>query len=836
MMVERDLEKQPFLSQKRRKDAECNSYQPGRHFARFGFAERRALHATCICIALCGLFSTWILLSSPASLHAPLGKAPAAKRIRETIVLHDVEVCDDFGWMRLLDVDPDVRRYIDEETAFTDSIMKPTLPLQQKITRELEEAHANVQKLKLQLSSVVNDGCRELPVGVTSFWEDGSYLYMIDTQRTYPVYVRRQIFDDADNSMIKCNCLPAGIDEVVLDYNLLHLEAPFFQPGVFEVNRDDESIIAFSYDTIGQENFALFVRNATGGHTLGMIHGINETYYSARWKTIATPGNKQHWLYYNVVDRKWGVPRHVYKTCVVGCSDPTPQLVYSEDDPSLTTEVDMTSDGKLVYINISGQVTTEVRLITDSAAHPERRALFLRVKGIRYRIEHVHGYLYILTNAGGAVNYQIIRLVADCVMLLEPPPDIEAVTSGRTRCSVETIVPHSDDIFIERMEMFAEKLIYWFRQNGLRKFALINLSSGAIQLIEQLGDTYSIYPSTVNDMEARLYRRFTSNCFTFSNSSFLEPPRTYVLHLDNGDIYPLNDLPENNDWKVDLEMRYEQKRVWVPSSTTPETMIPVSLFYPVGEMQDQPRPLLLSAYGAYGGFQDPYFDPDLLPLVNRGIVYAICHPRGDADMGAAWYTSAKYETKNQTFADVEDCLTGLIDLNITRAGSIAVVGRSAGGLCVGDVISRLGWVKKGDSSEGYVKVAVAHVPFVDPVHDMIDPTVAWTAYEWYEWGNPQESKAILDAMLAYSPYENVPPVERLPAVFVTGGLADPRVGYYEPLKYVAKLRTRGAHADVLIRIHNNGHFGGSSDDDSWRQLAEWYAFVITALNAEKYDE
>ncbi|TPX58149.1 hypothetical protein SpCBS45565_g08059 [Spizellomyces sp. 'palustris'] len=586
-------------------------------------------------------------------------------------------------------------------------------------------------------------------------------------------------------------------DKTVLDYNtILPPNTTYFSPGIFEVNPHDPSLIAFSYDTTGSETYALYIRDTITGNTWGGW----PSYDSAQWAM----DRGAHYLYYNAVDPQWGIPRWVLRVCARACPKQRDtrdevgeqEWVYVEEDPSLTTAVDATSDGLFVFVKVTGQVTSEVRLINSTTTTP----LFHRSLAIRYTIDHAHTHFYLLTNAL-APNYAIHRL-----------PTAQALASNTTISALfsetppETVLPASNSQYIERMDLLSSHLVAWVRVRGLRQVVTVDLVSRSMtRPVPPTLETYSLFPGTNTDMDQRLYTEFDSPCLLFSNSSFTVPHATYVHHLGTADTRRMTHKTGS--------VPFSERRIWVPSTGTPNTLIPISLLTPP---TGNPTPILVSAYGAYGGFQDPTWSPHLFSLLRRNISYAICHPRGDGDLGAEWYTSAKYTTKNLTFADVRDCISGLISLGVALPGHIGLYGRSAGGLITGSAVSTSGF-------NGLVQLVVTQVPFVDPVGDMIDPSMPWVPYEYFEWGNPNDID-VFHAMMDYSPYYHVP-MSNL-QVFVTTGLKDARVGFYEPLKWVARMREVGLR--VLVRVTGQGHFGGVGSE-GLREMVEWFAFVVRGI-------
>ncbi|KAJ3146991.1 hypothetical protein HDU86_008137 [Geranomyces michiganensis] len=743
---------------------------------------------------------------------------PRAKRVGETKVIHGVEVTDDYSWLRQIDKDPDVRSYIDAENRFTSLVLSPVKRLRNALALELR----NWDNAAAQYDGPeVPSQCKSDRPPPGNFFEIGEHIYWSDvpTGKNYPVYYRRDSNLSAHHS---CACLlnTAADSTVVLDYNDLVPSGADLTEGVFEPHPHRTDIIAFSYDLTGSENYRLYVKNLETGQ---LSNPISKTYYSARWGS----GRFANCLYYNAVDPIWGIPRKVFQSCFgdSGVLEGETHL-YTEQDVTMTTELFLTADGEHLYIKVAGQITSEA-LIPNASGEPE--PLFKRVLGVHYHIEHRRGRFYVLTNAGGAANYQVFSVDADAALKLHLTVD-ELLGGKHAELNMISILKEDKLEVIERFEITDTHLITWVRSTvtGLREFRSlafdqVDHESAANSVMQSGAAGYSVFPGTISDMESRLFRSFSSPCFVFSNSSFLSPKRVWALDLRSGQT---SLLVETRVTGFD-GAQYVEERIWAPSETDPSIRIPISLVRR-RDFSDSPHPLLLRAYGAYGTYIDAAFSTQILPLLDRGIGFALCHPRGDGNLGPKWYEEGKYTHKPNTFADVGSCLRALVDGGVTAAGRVAFHGRSAGGLIAGHVVTNYGWTdgKSSPEPDAIVRCVVAQVPFVDPVADMTDESIPWTPFEFFEWGNPIVNATIFHAMRQYSPYGNIPSSTAFPALYVSTGLADPRVGFWEPIKWVAKLRTRyndSRQKELVLRVAQGGHFSGDK--------AEWYAFIVHHLNA-----
>jgi oligopeptidase B len=334
--------------------------------------------------------------------------------------------------------------------------------------------------------------------------------------------------------------------------------------------------------------------------------------------------------------------------------------------------------------------------------------LLRQVPDVYYDVEHRDSYFIIRHNLPPADNYEVIQIAEDSLLTGNlSVADVKTVAH-------QTVIPHSSEDFIELHEVFREHTVAWVRKAGLRELVIMDkLTSQRIPFADEHDPesySYSVFPGSIQDMESRLYRNFESNCLSFTMSSFTR--------------YWSMSYFSFKDRKLDLGTTQKafaghESRIWVPSSSL-KHMIPISVLRPIKKSKEA-LPVFLKIYGAYGSFMDPAFTKEVFPLVDRGIAYAICHPRGDGDLGASWYKDGKYENKRNTFLDTQDCIDGLVKAGIAKAGHVVLYARSAGGLVAGYSITHF---------NQHVAAIVSQVPFIDPVQDMSDPKVPWTAYEW----------------------------------------------------------------------------------------------------------
>ncbi|KAI8913526.1 prolyl oligopeptidase family-domain-containing protein [Gorgonomyces haynaldii] len=604
--------------------------------------------------------------------------------------------------------------------------------------------------------AIPSSQCLELR-NASSFWFEQDYLYWMDNdayRRTKGIWVDCECFQASETS------------ELLLDLSLLEGNLGFFEPNPF-----DTRWFAYSVDTVGDERFTVYIVNAETNEQAIVSH---EAYYAGRW--ISDNGS---YFIFNAVDQDTRTPLHVHSYGPVGKQAVLLNL-YSEKDRSLTTDLVQTSDLQYLMIYSVGQITSNARFVVSSKTVDQ--PLFRWQSGVSYQIEHNRGHFYIKTNAYSK-NFDLFIT-----------PNLNGWPQNR-----KYFLQPDDSQLIEAMTMFEEYLVVWSRRNGIRHLDYFSIHKTEHEIPKHSNELKTVLPAFA-DFESRIRTLYGSGCLLYSETSFLNPVTVKSLRLKDGKRAVLYQLMYD---KIDAHL-YQQERLTVNG-------VPVSVVYP---KTPGPHPAYISAYGAYGGFQDPIFDTELFSFLERGILVAICHPRGDADLGMGWYEQGKMENKQNTMIDVQRCIQGLVDLNYVDRNKIGFKGRSAGGLIAG---SAMNWFKDG---KPILKAVVAHVPFVDPVLDMSDTSVPWTIDEW---GDPA-NETILEAMLQYSPYQQMTG-HQIPSTYVSCGIHDSRVPYWEPLKFVAKWRwilhkAELKHQHLFIRINDQGHFV-SSLEENWGKTAEY---------------
>jgi len=605
----------------------------------------------------------------------------------------------------------------------------------------------------------------------------GNYWYYTRTEegQSYPIYCR------------KLGSVEHGEEEVLLDVNLLGAEHEYVKIGAFTVS-PDHNLLAYSIDTNGRELFDLRIKDLrTDEHLPDLIPDID---------TGATWATDNQTLLYNVLDdalRPYQVRRHRLGT-------PVDQdvVAYQEDDDKFRVGSWRTRSDAYLVIGSFSTLTTELRIIDAAAPESEAIVLAPRHEGLRYSVAHHGDWLYIVTNDSDdengkhnddAINYKLVR----------------APITSPTREQWAEVIPHRAEVQVVDVDTFANHLVLTEREGGLSHLRVIDLN-------DPVKDYRVPLQEPAYDLWGGNNPEFETNQFRFGYSSLITPSSTFEVNMETGEQVLLKQKPVLGGFDRDA---YVSQRV--TATAADGTAIPVSIVHRKDLVLDGQRPTLLYGYGSYGINIDPSFNSNRLSLLDRGVVFAIAHIRGSSTMGRPWYENGKFLHKRNTFTDFINAAEYLIEAGYTNPNKLCVQGGSAGGLLIGATINM---------RPELFHAAVAQVPFVDVVTTMLDDSIPLTANEWEEWGNPAD-KTYFDYMLSYSPYDNVAEQD-YPHLLITSGLNDPRVQYWEPTKWTARLRMRKTDNNQLLLKTNMGagHFAKSGRYGYLEDIAFVYAFLL----------
>jgi oligopeptidase B len=598
--------------------------------------------------------------------------------------------------------------------------------------------------------------------------ERGYYYYSrFSKGQDYPVLAR------------KAGSLKAR-EQVLLDEPAMAKGHGFFSVGDTSVSQNNR-LLAYALDTVGRRQYVLKVKDVTTGKTL------SDTVADVEPNLVWADDNRT--VYYIEKDPVTLLSKRV-KSHVLGTPASADKLVYEEKDDSFYMGVGRTSDDKYICISLQSTVSNEQRC--TSAAKPGKwMVLAPREREFRYDADHVGKRWIIRTNADGAKNYKLVQLA-----------DADA---ARGRAGWSDLVPNRADVFIEDFKPFDSFIAIEERAGGNKHIRLLGNSGRS-------SDVASDEPAYSMDIGDN--REVASTRLRYAYNSLTTPAIIYQVDSRTGARTVLKRTPAPN---YDPS-QYATERVW--ATARDGTQIPVSLVYRKGFKRDGTAAMLQYGYGSYGLSMDPAWSPTVVPLLDRGMVYAIAHIRGGQEMGRAWYDAGHLSNKKNSFTDFIDVTRYLVSQKYAAKDRVAALGGSAGGLLMGAVANM---------APNDYRVIIAQVPFVDVVTTMLDTSIPLTTNEFDEWGNPA-NRADYDYMLSYSPYDNVAP-KAYPAMMVTTGLWDSQVQYYEPTKWVAKLRATKTDSNPLVlRINMEaGHGGKSGRFERYHSIAEYDAFMLEQL-------
>jgi len=566
-------------------------------------------------------------------------------------------------------------------------------------------------------------------------------------------------------------------EEILLDGNALAAGQKYFRLGNFSVS-PDHRLLAYSTDLQGDEEQTIFVKDLENGELLP--DRITNAYYSLEW------ASDNRTFFYTTLDAARR-PYRVFRHQLGASSD---ELVYQEDDARFSLGVGRTRSRRYLMLHLSSALTSEVRYLEADNPRGEFRIMLPRKQEVEYDASHHGDFFYIRTNEN-AKNFRLMR----------------TPIANPSRENWEEAVPARAAVTIEGIDSFEDYLVVYERERGLEKIAIHNRDGVLSHYVE--------FPEPVYTVGATGNAEYRTQTLRFVYTSLVTPASVFDYDLETR----RRELKKQYEVKGGYDAtQYSSERIFAIAPDGVE--VPISLVYRRGFEKQGESPLLLYAYGSYGHSIDPGFSSDRLSLLDRGFAFAIAHVRGGAELGEEWHDSGKLLAKKNTFTDFIACSEHLIRNGYTSADRLAILGGSAGGLLVGAVLNM---------RPDLFRAAVAKVPYVDTVNTGLDPTLPLTVAEYEEWGNP-EDKQFYDYIKSYSPYENVVARE-YPTMLVTAGLNDPRVSYWEPAKWVAKLRAMKQDENIVLLKTNmgSGHFGPSGRYEGIKEVAFDYAFLLWAL-------
>ncbi|MEA1786297.1 S9 family peptidase [Arenibacter sp. GZD96] len=582
----------------------------------------------------------------------------------------------------------------------------------------------------------------------------------------YPIYARHKEKVDAP-------------EEIMFNCNALAKDQEYFNLGGLNISRDNE-LAAFGVDTVGRRQYYIQIKNLQTGELYP--DKIDDTTGGSVW------ADDHKTLFYTRKDPVTLRSDKIYKH-ILGTPTEEDQLVYHEEDETFDTFIYRSKSEKYLIIGSTSTLTSEYRLARTDDPSFTFKIFSPRERGLEYSISHYKKEFYILTNKDGATNFKLMQATEN---------QTEAI-------HWKEFIPHREDVLLEDIDIFKDHYVLSERENGLSKLKIARWDRKETYYLPFNNETYNAYVGTNPDFDTEILR-YGYNSLTTPSSVIDFNMRTREKEIKKEQEVLGGTFKKEN---------YVSERIW--ATARDGVKIPMSLVYHRDTKRDGTSPLLQYAYGSYGYTVDPSFSTVRLSLLDRGFIYVIAHVRGGEYLGRKWYEEGKLLKKKNSFTDFIDCSQFLINQKYTSPNHLYAMGGSAGGLLMGAVMNMAPELYNG---------VIAAVPFVDVVTTMLDESIPLTTGEYDEWGNPND-KIYYEYMKSYSPYDNVAAL-KYPNTLVTTGLHDSQVQYFEPAKWVAKLRALKT-GDTMILLHVNmdaGHGGASGRFESLKEVAKEYTFLL----------
>ena len=592
------------------------------------------------------------------------------------------------------------------------------------------------------------------------------YITKYEKGKDYPIYTRKK--ESLDSK-----------EELLFDCNIMAKDHSYFRLVGLNISPNNQ-FISYGLDTTGRRQYNLRIKDLKS----------NKVFKEEIWNTTgsSTWANDNKTLFYSLKDETTLRSEAIYKHRL-NTNPENDELVFEEKDDTFGVGVYKTKSQKYLVISSYSTLTTEYQILNANNPDGIFKVFQARTRGLEYSISHFENYFYIVSNIDNAQNFKLSK----------------TSENNTEKANWVDVISHREDVLLEGVDIFKDFLVVSERENGLNKIKISTWDNSTSYYLPFNSETYTAYTTSNIDFETTKLR--------YGYQSLVTPSSVIEFDMITKEK---SILKEQEVLDVDFNKeKYTSKRLWADASDG--SKIPISLVHHVDTEINSNTPLLLYAYGSYGSTIDPYFSTVRLSLLNRGFVYAIAHIRGGEYMGRQWYEDGKLFKKRNTFTDFIDSSKFLINNNYTSPEHLYAMGGSAGGLLMGAVINMAPELYNG---------VVAQVPFVDVITTMLDDTIPLTTGEYDEWGNPND-KEYYDYIKTYSPYDNITN-KMYPNLLVTTGLHDSQVQYWEPAKWVARLRDLDKNTSKLYLDTNMdaGHGGSSGRFESLKEIASVYAFLF----------
>lgn len=629
-----------------------------------------------------------------------------------------------------------------------------------------ESMTSHTQKLKESLFEEMKARIKEDDSSVPYFYNGYFYITRFETGQDYPIFARKKGSLSAE-------------EEILFNCNEMAKGHAYFKLGGLSISPDNK-FASFGVDIIGRRIYTIQIKNLETGEILA--DKIENVTGASVW------ANDNNTIFYVRQDQVTLRADKVFKH-KLNTESENDVLVFDEVDDTFNVSISKEKSRKYIVIGSGSTLTTEYRILNSNNPDGEFTVFQPRVRGLEYSISHYEDSFYILTNKDKATNFKLMKTPED--------------KTGKKNWV--DLIPHREDVLLEDIEIFKNYLVVEERSNGLNHIRIMPWNGESDYYLPFGSETYNAYTTTNVDFDTDILR--------YSYQSLATPSSIIDFNMKTKTKEILKEQ-EVLGGKFDKN-NYVEERVW--ATARDGVKVPISMVYKKGLEKNGKNPLLLYAYGSYGITMDTYFSSTRLSLLDRGFVYAIAHIRGGEDLGRQWYEDGKLLKKKNTFTDFIDCSKFVIDHKYTSPEHLYAEGGSAGGLLMGVIVN--------EAPELYNGV-IAQVPFVDVITTMLDDSIPLTTGEYDEWGNPNNKK-YYDYMLSYSPYDNVK-AQEYPNMYVSTGLHDSQVQYWEPAKWVAKLRDLKTNNKLLFLDTNMdaGHGGASGRFEALKDLAKEFSFLL----------
>jgi oligopeptidase B len=636
-----------------------------------------------------------------------------------------------------------------------------------------QQSTAHTKDFQKDLFEEMKARIKEDDESVPYFYNGYYYITRFEKGKDYPIHSRKKgSLEAAEEILFDCNEMAKGFTY----FNLAGLSIS-----------EDNVWATFGTDTVSRRQYTIQIKNLQTGEILPVK--IANTTGGATWAS----DNKT--LFYTRKDDQTLRSDKIYKH-KIGTNSDKDKLVFFEKDETFDVSVYKSKSKKYIIINSNSTLTNEYRTVLSATPDAKFTIFQKRTRGLEYSMSHFGEHFYIVTNKDKATNFKLMKT-----------PE-----NATTKENWVDVIAHREDVLLEDIDIFKDYLVVAERANGLNQIRIMPWIGKGEYYLPFDSETYTAYTTTNLDFDTEILRySFQSLAVPSSVFDFNMKTKTKIL-LKEHEVLG-GQFDKNN---------YTEERLWAKAKDG--TKVPISMVYRKGNKKDGNNPTLLYAYGSYGATMDCYFSSVRLTLLDRGFIFAIAHIRGGEDLGRQWYEDGKLLKKKNTFTDFIDCSQFLIDNKYTSPQHLYAEGGSAGGLLMGAIVNMAPSLYHG---------VIAQVPFVDVVTTMLDDTIPLTTGEYDEWGNPNVKK-YYNYMLSYSPYDNVV-TQDYPNMYVSTGLHDSQVQYWEPAKWVAKLRILKSDNNQLYLDTNMdaGHGGASGRFEAIKEIAKEYSFLLDLEGIKK---